>query len=171
MFTGSAGKYVSLEDTIAGFKGIIAGEYDGLPEQAFYMVGGYRRGGRARQKLVILRSSDERYRMMAMSMLVNIVSAEGEIFSGSAEMVIAPAKMGEVGVAAGHAPLITPLKAGEVRVQSEGREEQHIFVSGGMLEVQPRELTVLADTAIRAADLDEAKALKAKELGRTGIGG
>ena len=101
---------------------------------------------------------------MAMSMRVNIVSVEGEIFSGSAEMVIAPAKMGEVGVTAGHAPLITPLKAGEVRVQSEGREEQHIFVSGGMLEVQPRELTVLADTAIRAADLDEAKALKAKEL-------
>ena len=101
---------------------------------------------------------------MAMSMQVNIVSAEGEIFSGSAEMVIAPAKMGEVGVAAGHTPLITLLKAGEVRVQSEGQEEQHIFVSGGMLEVQPRELTVLADTAIRAADLDESKALKAKEL-------
>ncbi len=100
---------------------------------------------------------------MAMSMQVNIVSAEGEIFSGSAEMVIAPAQMGEVGVAAGHAPLITALKPGEVRVQSEGQDEQHIFVSGGMLEVQPKELTVLADTAIRAADLDEAEALKAKE--------
>ncbi len=100
---------------------------------------------------------------MAMSMQVNIVSAEGEIFSGSAEMVVAPAKMGDVGVAAGHAPMITPLKAGEVRVQSEGEEEQHIFVSGGVLEVQPKELTVLADTAIRAIDLDEAAALKAKE--------
>ncbi len=100
---------------------------------------------------------------MAMSMQVNIVSAEGEIFSGSAEMVVAPAKMGDVGVAAGHAPMITPLKAGEVRVQSEGEEEQHIFVSGGVLEVQPKELTVLADTAIRAVDLDEAAALKAKE--------
>jgi len=100
---------------------------------------------------------------MAMSMQVNIVSAEGEIFSGSAEMVIAPAQMGEVGVAAGHAPMITPLKAGEVRVQTEGEEEQHIFVSGGILEVQPKELTVLADTAIRAVDLDEAAALKAKE--------
>ena len=100
---------------------------------------------------------------MAMSMQVNIVSAEGEIFSGSAEMVIAPAQMGDVGVAAGHAPMITPLKAGEIRVQSEGEEEQHIFVSGGILEVQPKELTVLADTAMRAADLDEAAALKAKE--------
>ncbi len=100
---------------------------------------------------------------MAMSMQVNIVSAEGEIFSGSAEMVIAPAQMGDVGVAAGHAPMITPLKAGELRVQSEGQDEQHIFVSGGILEVQPKELTVLADTAIRAVDLDEAAALKAKE--------
>lgn len=100
---------------------------------------------------------------MAMSMQVNIVSAEGEIFSGNAQMVIAPALMGEVGVVAGHAPLITPLKAGEVRVQTEGQDEQHIFISGGMLEVQPKELTVLADTAIRAADLDEAEALKAKE--------
>ncbi len=100
---------------------------------------------------------------MAISMQVNIVSAEGEIFSGSAEMVIAPAQMGDVGVAAGHAPMITPLKAGELRVQSEGQDEQHIFVSGGILEVQPKELTVLADTAIRAVDLDEAAALKAKE--------
>lgn len=100
---------------------------------------------------------------MAMSMQVNIVSAEGEIFSGSAEMVIAPAQMGDVGVAAGHAPMITPLKAGELRIQSEGQDEQHIFVSGGILEVQPKELTVLADTAIRAVDLDEAAALKAKE--------
>jgi len=100
---------------------------------------------------------------MTMSMQVNIVSAEGEIFSGSAEMVIAPAQMGDVGVAAGHAPMITPLKAGELRVQSEGQEEQHIFVSGGILEVQAKELTVLADTALRAADLDEAAALQAKE--------
>ncbi len=100
---------------------------------------------------------------MAMSMQVNIVSAEGEIFSGSAEMVIAPAQMGDVGVAAGHAPMITPLKAGELRVQAEGQDEQHIFISGGILEVQPKELTVLADTAIRAVDLDEAAALKAKE--------
>ncbi len=100
---------------------------------------------------------------MAMSMQVNIVSAEGEIFSGSAEMVIAPAQMGDVGVAAGHAPMVTPLKAGELRVQTEGQDEQHIFVSGGILEVQPKELTVLADTAIRAVDLDEAAALKAKE--------
>ncbi|MEM7207761.1 MAG: F0F1 ATP synthase subunit epsilon [Pseudomonadota bacterium] len=100
---------------------------------------------------------------MAKSMQVNIVSAEGEIFAGTADMVIAPAKLGEVGVAPGHAPMITPLNAGEVRVQSEGHEEQHIFVSGGMLEVQPKVLTVLADTAIRAADLDEAAAIEAKQ--------
>ena len=100
---------------------------------------------------------------MAASMQVNIVSAEGEIYSGSAEMVVAPARLGEVGIAAGHAPLVTQLNAGEVRVLTEGQEEQHIFVSGGMLEVQPKECTVLADTAIRGADLDEAEALKAKE--------
>lgn len=99
---------------------------------------------------------------MATSMQVNIVSAEGEIFSGTADMVVAPAKLGEVGVAPGHAPMITPLHAGEVRVITEGQDEQHIFVSGGMLEVQPKVLTVLADTAIRAADLDEAAALEAK---------
>ena len=93
---------------------------------------------------------------MATTMQVNIVSAEGEIFSGTADMVVAPAKLGEVGVALGHTPMITQLNPGEVRVQAEGQEEQHIFVSGGRLEVQPKVLTVLADTAIRASDLDEA---------------
>ena len=100
---------------------------------------------------------------MATTMQVNIVSAEGEIFSGTADMVVAPAKLGEVGVAPGHTPMITQLNPGEVRVQAEGQEEQHIFVSGGMLEVQPKVLTVLADTAIRASDLDEAAAIEAKQ--------
>lgn len=94
---------------------------------------------------------------------VDIVSAEGEIFTGEAAMVFAPAVMGELGIAPRHAPLITTLKPGEVRVQLPSGEEQHIYVSGGALEVQPHVVTVLADTAIRAKDLDEAAALQAKQ--------
>jgi len=100
---------------------------------------------------------------MAMTTHVNIVSAEEEIFSGTAEMVFAPAAMGEVGIAPRHTPMLTPLKAGEVRVQNEGKEEQFFYVSGGMLEVQPHVVTVLADTAVRAHDLDEAAAIEAKK--------
>ncbi len=100
---------------------------------------------------------------MAMTIHVDIVSAEEEIFSGTANMVFAPAEMGEVGIAPRHTPLLTRLKPGEVRVQVEGKEEQFFYVSGGMLEVQPHVVTVLADTAVRARDLDEAAALKAKE--------
>ena len=99
---------------------------------------------------------------MAMTMHVNIVSAEQEIFSGTAEQVIAPAKMGEVGIFPRHTQLLTQLKAGEVRVVREGGEEEFYFVSGGMLEVQPHVVTVLADTALRARDLDEAKSMEAK---------
>jgi F-type H+-transporting ATPase subunit epsilon len=94
---------------------------------------------------------------------VDIVSAEGEIFSGEAAMVYAPAIMGEIGIAPRHAPLITTLKPGEVRVQTPAGDEQHFYVSGGGLEVQPHIVTVLADTAIRARDLDEAAALQAKQ--------
>jgi len=100
---------------------------------------------------------------MAMIIHVDIVSAEAEIFSGKANMVFAPAEMGEVGIAPRHTPLLTRLKAGEVRVQMEGQEEQFFYVSGGMLEIQPHVVTVLADTALRAADLDEVAALKVKE--------
>ena len=100
---------------------------------------------------------------MAMIIHVDIVSAEAEIFSGTANMVFAPAEMGEVGIAPRHTPLLTRLKAGEVRVQMEGQEEQFFYVSGGMLEIQPHVVTVLADTALRAADLDEVAALKVKE--------
>lgn len=94
---------------------------------------------------------------------VDIVSAEGEIFSGEAAMVFVPALMGEIGIAPRHAPLITTLRPGEVRVQTANGEEQHVYVSGGALEVQPHAVTVLADTAIRAKDLDEAAALQAKQ--------
>jgi F-type H+-transporting ATPase subunit epsilon len=99
---------------------------------------------------------------MAMTMHVNIVSAEQEIFSGTAEQVIAPAKMGEVGIYPRHTQLLTQLKPGEVRVVKQGGEEEFFFVSGGMLEIQPHVVTVLADTALRARDLDEAKAMEAK---------
>jgi F-type H+-transporting ATPase subunit epsilon len=98
-----------------------------------------------------------------MTLHVDIVSAEAEIFSGTATMVFAPAEMGEVGISPRHTPLLTRLKPGEVRVQSDDGEEQSFFVSGGMLEVQPHVVTVLADTAIRADNLDEAQALEAKE--------
>ena len=94
---------------------------------------------------------------------VDIVSAEGEIFSGEAAMVFAPAIMGEIGIAPRHAPLLTTLKPGEVRVQTATGEEQFFYVSGGALEVQPHLVTVLADTALRARDLDEAAAQQAKQ--------
>ncbi len=96
------------------------------------------------------------------TMQVEIVSAEEDIFSGEAELVIAPAEMGDVGVMPQHTPLITRLRPGEVRLQTQGEEERFYFVSGGILEVQPHVVTVLADTAIRAKDLDEAQAREAK---------
>ena len=94
---------------------------------------------------------------------VDIVSAEGEIFSGEASMVFAPAIMGEIGIAPRHAPLLTTLQPGEVRVQTPAGEEQFFYVSGGALEIQPHLVTVLADTAVRARDLDEAAAMQAKQ--------
>ncbi len=99
---------------------------------------------------------------MAMTIHVDIVSAESEIFSGTAEMVFAPAVMGEVGIMPRHAPLLTQLKPGEVRVKN-GDTEESFYVSGGMLEVQPHVVTVLSDTAVRAKDIDEAAALEAKQ--------
>ncbi len=97
-----------------------------------------------------------------MKLHVDIVSAEGEIFAGSAAMVYAPAVMGEVGIAPRHAPLLTKLKPGAVRVEDDAGEQQEFFVSGGILEVQPHHVTVLADTAERAHDIDEAAAVEAQ---------
>jgi F-type H+-transporting ATPase subunit epsilon len=94
---------------------------------------------------------------------VDIVSAEGEIFSGDAQMVFAPASQGEIGITPRHAPLLTLLKPGEVRVQTPGGEEQYFYVGGGALEVLPTRVTVLADTALRARDIDENAALAAKQ--------
>ncbi len=96
---------------------------------------------------------------------VEIVSAEGEIFSGEAEMVFAPARLGEVGIAPRHAPLLTDLIPGEVRVQT-AEEEKLFYVTGGVLEVQPHLVTVLADSALRADQLDESAALAARERAR-----
>ena len=100
---------------------------------------------------------------MATTIRCDIVSAEEEIFHGNAQMVIATGEMGELGIAPRHAPLITRLKPGQVRVLLENGEEQFFYVSGGILEVQPSVVTVLADTAIRAKDLDEAAARGAKD--------
>jgi F-type H+-transporting ATPase subunit epsilon len=100
---------------------------------------------------------------MANTIHVDIVSAEGQIFSGDANMVFVPASEGEIGIAPRHAPLLTTLKAGEVRVQIDNQDEQAFYVSGGALEIQPHLVTVLADTAARAHDLDEAAALAAKQ--------
>jgi F-type H+-transporting ATPase subunit epsilon len=94
---------------------------------------------------------------------VDIVSAEGELYSGPAAIVFAPAKEGDLGIYPRHAPLLTLLKAGEVRVQTADGQEQVFFVGGGVLEVQPQHVTVLADTALRARDIDEAAALAAKQ--------
>lgn len=100
---------------------------------------------------------------MATTIHVDIVSAEAAIYSGPAEFVVVPAEMGEVGIYPRHAPMITRIKPGSVRIKSPDRaDEDLIFVSGGILEVQPSVVTILSDTAIRGADLDEARALEAK---------
>lgn len=99
---------------------------------------------------------------MANTMQVDIVSAEEEIFSGEAEMLVVSAQMGDVGIAPGHAPFISGIKPGEITLIAEG-EKQHFYVSGGMIEAQPHVVTVLADTAIRAKDLDENEAQQARE--------
>ena len=99
---------------------------------------------------------------MTMTIRVDIVSAEEKIFSGLAEMVIAPAAEGDVGIAARHAPMLTRLRAGEVRVKVDSNETLPFFVSGGVLEVQPHVVSVLADRAVRAKDIDEAAAAEAK---------
>lgn len=94
---------------------------------------------------------------------VDIVSAEGEIHSGEASMVFAPAKMGEVGIAPRHAPLLTALIPGEVRIQDADGKQESIYITGGMLEVQPNCVTILADTALRGDQLDEAAALASQQ--------
>ena len=101
---------------------------------------------------------------MAKTIHVDVVSAEELIFSGDAELVAVPAEMGEIGILPMHAPLITRIRPGAVRIKRPNQaEEEFVFVAGGILEVQPHVVTVLADTAIRGRDLDEAKAREAKK--------
>lgn len=100
---------------------------------------------------------------MAMTIHVDIVSAEAEIFSGLAEMVFAPGSEGELGILPRHAPLLTILRPGEVRVKIPDGDEESFYVSGGILEIQPHVVTILSDTALRAKDVDEAAALEAKQ--------
>lgn len=105
-----------------------------------------------------------------MTIHVDVVSAEESIFSGLAEFVVLPGEAGELGILPGHMPLMTRIKPGEVRVKVPGSDEEElIFVAGGLLEVQPGLVTVLADTAIRGKDLDEAKALEAKQRAEEAI--
>ena len=102
---------------------------------------------------------------MAMTVHVDVVSAEASIYSGLAELVVVPGEMGELGIYPRHTPLLTRIKPGSVRLKVPNQgEEEVIYVSGGMLEVQPGVVTILADTAIRGGDLDEARALEAKQL-------
>jgi F-type H+-transporting ATPase subunit epsilon len=100
---------------------------------------------------------------MANTFQVDVVSAEEQIFSGQAEFVALPGEAGELGIYPKHTPLITRIRPGAVRIQVAGGGEEFVFVAGGILEVQPNGVTVLADTAIRGADLDEAKATSAKK--------
>ncbi len=157
VFTGSPGKYVSLKDTIKGFRMIVDGECDALPEQAFYMVGDDRGSVRESEDLAVGEKP------MAHTIHVDVVSAEEQIFSGDAEFVVLPGIMGELGIYPRHTPLLTQIKPGAVRIKIPGQaNEELVFVHGGFLEVQPAHVTVLADTAIRAHDLDEMAALEAK---------
>jgi F-type H+-transporting ATPase subunit epsilon len=104
---------------------------------------------------------------MAMTVQCNIVSAEREIFAGLVEMVIVTGSLGDLGIAYGHAPLLTGVKPGPVRVIKQNGDEEVFYVSGGFLEVQPYQITVMADTALRAGDMDEAKALEAQQHAQT----
>ena len=108
---------------------------------------------------------------MATTIRVDIVSAEGEIHSGEAKMVYAPAEMGDIGIAPRHAPLLTKLNPGEVRVENTEGEMEHYYITGGMLEIQPHMVTVLADTALRGDQLDEAAALEAREAAERALEG
>ncbi len=107
---------------------------------------------------------------MAMTIDVRVVSAEGSIYEGVATMLVAPGEMGELGILPRHAPLLTGLRPGELRIIN-GENTEYLFVNGGMLEIQPDVVTVLADSAERATDIDEAKALAAKQAAEARLAG
>ena len=156
VFTGQDGKIVPLKDTIRGFKAIIAGEYDHLPEQAFYMIGGIEEAVEKAKTLALRRN-------MANTIHVDIVSAEGEIFSGEATMVFAPGSQGELGIAsAARAAAHHPEGRRSARA-GRGAEEQVVLRGRRRARGAAASVTVLADTAARAKDLDEAEAQAAKQ--------
>ncbi len=167
VFTGSPGKYVSLAETIRGFKMITSGECDHLPEQAFYMVGtideafekAKKTAGLTGRSLVVTQRTASG---MANTLHVDVVSAEESIFSGEARFVALPGEAGELGIYPRHTPLITRIRPGSVRIEMADGSEEFVFVAGGILEVQPGGVTVLSDTAIRGKDLDDEKANQAK---------
>ena len=107
--------------------------------------------------------------MSAVSIHLDIVSAEGQLFSGLVELIVANGSQGELGILYNHAPLLTALKPGTVKITLQGGEEEFFYVSGGMLEVQPQLVTIFADTAVRAHDLDEASAQQAQERARVAL--
>ncbi|MFT5062692.1 MAG: F-type H+-transporting ATPase subunit epsilon [Gammaproteobacteria bacterium] len=100
---------------------------------------------------------------------VDIVSAEGHVYSGAADLVIAPAVEGEIGITPNHTPLLTQMSPGEVRIQSGGKDIETLFVDGGILEIQARQVTILSDIALRGADLDEAAAEAAREAAQANL--
>lgn len=106
---------------------------------------------------------------MSMTIDVEIVSAEAKVYSGTAELVVIPALQGEMGIAPRHAPLLTPLKPGCVRVLSKGKDEELFYVQGGLVEVQPHLVSVMADTALRAEELDEAAALEVEKRSKRAL--
>ena len=161
MFTGSPGKYVPLKETIRGFKMIVDGECDSLPEQAFYMVGTHRRGDREGEEGLQTQLNVEP--TMATPSRSTSSPPRRSIFSGEAKFVALPGESGELGIYPRHTPLITRIKPGAVRIKRAGngrgrvrlRRRRHPRGAAGRV-------TVLADTAIRGKDLDEAKATEAK---------
>ena len=161
VFTGSPGKYVSLKDTIKGFNMIVNGECDHAA-RAGVLHGRHDRGSvREGEEDSVTESASGS--AMAHTIHVDVVSAEEQIYSGEAEFVVLPGIEGELGVYPQHTPLFTQIKPGAVRIKLPGLDQEElVFVQGGFLEVQPTRVTVLADTAIRANDLDEVKALEAR---------
>ena len=108
---------------------------------------------------------------MAMTIHIDVVSAEQEIYSGLAEFVAVPAEMGEIGITPHHTPLLTRLKPGEIKIKTAEGEEVFVYVSGGILEIQPHMITVLSDTAARSKDLDEAAVVEAKRRAESALAG
>ena len=152
-FTGQEGRYVPVRETVRGFAEILEGKHDDLPEQAFYMVGSIEE---AREK----GREDGCVGPIMAEMKLEIVTGEGLVYTGEVEVLVAPGIEGELGILPHHAPLLTMLQPGEIRIVVEGQEE-YMVISGGFLEVLANTVTILADTAERADEIDEERAREA----------